>query len=174
MCGDLPAGHKKYTVCMRLGANADTGRVFIVGKIDNVKEVWLEEYAIRDPNGAAVTPSLWKLNMGGFGTHVETSSGAGTGYPLVIDNASLTHVVFTRPRVMSIDGKAAVTSFEYSLTDADTGAAATFLDATFYVSFIYEIEGWSEKKAMKVHFDNNFSQLNHGSRVPMERRDFFE
>ncbi len=124
-----------HDVVVRLGANESVGRVSLGKNVNSVVEVHLNEYAVRNPNGGAVTPSLWRLYFRGDFFSETTTNALGRGYPIVIDNAVMTHVVYTRPRVMSRANKGKIDWLQFEIRD-EAGNTVTFDDATFYISFV--------------------------------------
>lgn len=138
-------------VAVRLGANQITAHVDLGKKLEHIIELRIDEYAVRTPNGGAVTPSLWRLWIKGFYPEITTNAN-GRGYPIVIDNATLTHVVYTRPRVMSTQNNGEMNHLDIEIRD-ENGAAVTFDDATFYLTFVTTTPGYDNNLVMQQHYD---------------------
>ena len=123
-----------HDVVVRLGANENRTRVTLGKQLNHVKEVHLNEYAIRNPNGGALTPSLWRFNFNGGDFYSEVTTNAqGSGYPFVIDSATMVHVIYTRPRVMSRDGKGKMALFGLNDTISEV-LKLTRLDKLFPIA----------------------------------------
>ena len=143
---------KTHEVVARLGANGVNARIDIGKKLEHIVELRLDEYAIRTPNGGAVTPSLWRLWFKGRFYEEATTNANGRGYPIVIDNATLTHVVYTRPRVISTQANGEMNHLEFEIRD-ENGAAVTFADATFYFTFVTVEPDVSVDLVMQQQYD---------------------
>ncbi len=147
MCGDLKPGHKAHYVVVRLQANESNTPIALGDQFDKVKEVWLTEYAIRAPNTAALVPDLWRISFdNGVATTVKSNAG-GRGYPIVINNSSMTHVVYNTPRVVSTEQKGRWDWTRIVIQD-ENGASVTFSDATFFFTIVCEDSEWSVADAM--------------------------
>lgn len=140
-----------HDVVLRLGQNEASGRVSVGKQLADIIEVRIDEYAVRNPNGGAVTPSLWRLWFHDDFYQEPTTNARGRGYPIVIDNATVTHVVYTRPRVISRKQKEMLNWLQYEIRDENNNLV-TFDDATFYLSFVTRAADWSEQQVMQEHW----------------------
>jgi hypothetical protein len=143
MC-NLKPGQIQHTVVLRFTTNGEAVVLELGRKIEHVQEVRLAEYAIRNPNGGAVTPSLWKLHFHNqdFFPHETTNADGPDGAALVISDAAFTHRQYNEhPRVISKMTKGVVTKVQAALYD-ETGALATFDDATIFLDFVCVDPDW--------------------------------
>lgn len=124
-----------YVVVVRM--TAASAVVELGRKLEHVKRVTLREYAIHRPNGGAIAPNVFKLQVRNqdFYPHEASNSNGPAGTVLVIDNAAVTHVVYDfHPRIISSSPKGMLSKLELALV-LETGAAATFDSATFVFEF---------------------------------------
>jgi hypothetical protein len=123
MCGEIPEGCSAHTVSVRLLANQNRVTVRFNRQFKRVKSVWLDEYVVRLPTGGAVNPSFFLLK---FGDHLATdhiNNLDRAGYPIAINNSTLTHVVYQRPRVISAQEHGGLSSFQIEVQTPTAGAA---------------------------------------------------
>ena len=139
-----------HDVTIALGANENSTRVSLGKRLEYIKEVHLNEYAVRNPNGGSVDPSRWRIFFRGDFYDESTGNGRGKGYTFIIDNATLTHVIYTRPRVISRSGKGMCSWLQFEIKD-ENGNDVTFDEATFYLSFVCEVPRLSVDRVKLDH-----------------------
>jgi hypothetical protein len=139
-----------HDVTVALGANENAARVSLGKRLEHIREVHLNEYAIRNPNGGAVNPSRWRIYFHGDFYDESTTNGRGKGYTFIVDNATLTHVIYTRPRVISRANKGIASYLQFEIKD-ENGVDVTFDEATFYLSFVCEIPTTSLQQIERDH-----------------------
>ena len=158
-------GYTEHVVCIRLGTNGTRVRVPLNTHLVHITQIRLHEYAIAAPNGSSLSETLWRLNfIGDMQSAVSTNAG-GAGYPLVIDNASMTHVRYDEPRVMFNVTKPALNFVEIELK-TPAGADVTFADATFYVGIVCRDPEWSDTVVMARHHLQPVDNIDNDGRVP--------
>lgn len=120
------------------GANqpGDDVIVDLEGLIENVQEIWLTEYMIRN-NGTAAARNMWRVDLSRNNLAIEQrSNSAGQGFCIAVpDMTGTTHVVYDTPRVMTIDGKRGMSSLRVRITD-EFGAPVTFHDVTLFLTIV--------------------------------------
>lgn len=150
MCGEIPPGHFGHTVCIRLLNNNPRAIVSLGKQLEHIVEIRLDEYAVTNPNGGAISPSLWTLRFENyhFYAYQTTNAGGKTGHRLVIDNAAATHIVYDRPRILSHENEGKLNKVQLEVTD-ETGADVTFTDATFFITFVCKIPHWTAEEQLE-------------------------
>lgn len=165
MCGTIPAGHKAYTIMIRLGANENVTRVKLDQNLSHIRQIRLDEYAIRNPNGGAVDPDLWRIDFQGTFYSSLTTNATGIGYPIIVDNSVLTHVVYTRPRIMSEEHHAKMTFLQLSIKD-ENGANVTFDTMTLFITVVCQLPTWSADRVMAQTHLIPVDNFDNDARVP--------
>lgn len=139
----VPAGHYRVDVVVYLTTNQNDTTIALTKKLEHVAQVWINEYEVLTPNGGAIAPCTWRLILGDNGfTECAYTNAPGRGFPLIVDNASIVHVVYDTPRVISNTWKGTVNELRVqvqAVTNSGatvTVAPATFVQATFMLSFI--------------------------------------
>jgi hypothetical protein len=121
------------------GANQNASNITLdLGRpVENLVEVWLTEYMIRN-NGTPVANNMWRIDLSDNQLESEQScNSAGNGFCVAVpDMTATTHIVYDTPRVVSINGKRGMSSLRVKLTD-EFGAAVVFHDATFFLTLVY-------------------------------------
>ena len=139
-----------HDVVIALGNDENTGRFSMGKRIEYIKEVHLNEYAIENPNGGAIAPHRWRIWFHGDFFSEPTTNMKGRGYPFIVDNATMTHVVYTRPRVISRTGKGMLSWLQFEIKD-ENGLDVTFDSATFYLSFVCQVPQGSVDQVVYDH-----------------------
>jgi hypothetical protein len=170
---DLPPGFKTHYVVLRLpnlvnNPNGNLLQLPIGQRLEHVVSVYLLEYNIRAPNGAAVTPSLWSLEFQGGELTPYNESNIGTGgFLLSIDNATVTHHEYNIPRLVSQCNRGYISNLNVKLTDPVTGLDVTYADATFYLAFVCKDVHWDPAVYMRDDRQTpNFPSRQFDSRAP--------
>lgn len=172
MC-QLKNGEVMHVVALRLTAtgvqNIDLGRQF-----EHVKEIRLAEYHVLNPNGGALTPSVWKLKFSAehFYPYETTNAAGGFGSVIVINDAACTHVLYhEHPRVLSKANRGRLSHVEVGLF-TETGANASFTDATIFLHVICHDPAWvPERIIWEDHNGANVPGLQFDSRARFNRNN---
>jgi len=166
MCGEIPAGHTGYTQCIRL--TEASARVALNQQLKNVTEIRLDEYAIRNPNGGAIAPDLWRIEfVGNLQPHINTNA-AGRGYPILVDNTVQTHVIYDRPRLMySPTAVNTLSSIQLRIAD-ETGALVTFDAMTIFITVVCIDEHWDPAVVMAQSFLAPVNNMQNDALVPAQ------
>ena len=143
----LAHNQKAYRQCIRLSTNQNSVRVAINQNLNNVVAVYLDEYAVSVPNGGAIIPDLWRVDFVGKLFSSTSSNAGGTGYPLIIDNATYTHVVYDQPRLMSEQPHDSLNFLQLRISD-ETNADVTFTSMTLFLTFVCESPDWRPDQVM--------------------------
>lgn len=147
MCGEVPAGFKKVQVFLRLGQNQTLLNQTLGTQIPHVHEVWLDEFSVRNPNGGGVNPDIMLLKFEGQLQNDITGANGDQGHPLYIDNASLTHVVYQRPRLVCAKHILSMQQITISVKNID-GTTPTFDDMNISLTFVCRDGTWTHTKAV--------------------------
>jgi hypothetical protein len=140
----LPSIGKTFTheVAVRLTGGGSEVVVPTGKTLEFVTHLLLTEYCINNPNGGAIAPSLWRLRFKNNEFVASTTTNAGgTGHPLVISNATATHVVYDTPRVISRDYKGRLNSLFMEVID-ENGSVVAFDDMTIFLTFVCADADW--------------------------------
>lgn len=135
MCGEIPLDCSAYTVTVTLGQNETQKLIRLPRIFENVIEVRLDEYAIRAPNNSSVAPMFWHLKFRDLLATDHITDNQRSGYPIVIDNATLTHVYFQRPRVIAHQQHKGLQQFQLELQRPDDGAIV-FEEMILYLTLV--------------------------------------
>ena len=142
---DIKRGYYRVDAALRFETNQNSVTITLPQRLEHVVEMHINEYIVRTPNGGALTPDIWKMTFPDMITPNHISN-MGTGYPFAIDNATLTHVVYDTPRVVSLTNKGWITTLRVELTALN--GPAQFADATFWISFICKNGSWDPAQIM--------------------------
>lgn len=134
MCGEIPANCYKVEMTLYVPTNSTSTTIPLPRQLQQVKEIWLDEYVISAPVGGAV----WRLGLGFDFPDFVTSNLTGAGYPIFINSSSFTHVAYDNPRVIYTGLKSLVNSIIVTLTsNTNTNQLApSFTEAAFKVTFV--------------------------------------
>lgn len=149
MC-QLKPSERMHVVTVRLASNNGVRTIDLGRQFEHVKEVRLSEYHFVNPNGGAVVPGAWKLHFRAehFYPHETTNADGPLGTVLVINNATVTHVLYTEhPRVLSKSNQGRLSKVDIGLF-TETGALATFTEATLVLQVICHDPQWSAEQVM--------------------------
>lgn len=145
-----------HEVAIRLTANRS--KVSLGKKLEHVTEIRLDEYAINTP-GAVST--MWRLDFGQGIFSELTSNATGLGYPIVVDNATLTHVLYERPRVVSTQQFGEMNTINVNIVDG-SGAAVTFTDMVLYLSFVCQVPEYNMEHVADEIWHHDVNPLENG------------
>jgi hypothetical protein len=168
MCGEIKPWQRRHEVCVRMlspqqpfnnatlnpyQSNINDASVVVplMCTLDNVEEVWLNEYDIV-LSSLSQPGELWRLNLGAnnlpeFGS----CNSAGEGAPLNITTVASgqTHYIYTRPRVIATGhGLNGRRTLNVSVTN-EFGQPVKFESMTFYLTFVMRKPEWSPEQVMQ-------------------------
>src|SRR5271167_1150351 len=147
---DLAKGYYKKDVVLYYGANQNVLNFQLPHKFENVKQILLIEYSVVAPNGGAVSPNLWRLDIGPQLAQNLVTNAVGSGACLIMDSAICSHTHYDTPIIYSLEPQGAITSFSanfFAVTAAGL-VPATFTEATVFLTFIMQDKAWMPDQAM--------------------------
>ena len=147
MCGEVPRGCYTIDVAVHLTANQTNLVVPLPRKLEHVEQIWLTEYQLVAAGGVG----LYRLDLKNMLKHTQVSNAAGDGFCFAVDNTTVAHTVYTKPRTMTVDGQMQVLELNLTVRDVSTGAIVvpTYTNATFFLTFICRQPGWDPDQRIR-------------------------
>ena len=141
MCGEVPAGHYAIDVVVHLAANQTNVVIPLPRKMEWLSEIWLNEYQVI----GSPSIGLFRLNLKNLLQQQEVTNAVGEGYCVLVDSTVVSHIVYQKPRVVTVNKRGQVHQLEVNLQDVTGNALAvpTFTSATFMFTFIMRDPHWS-------------------------------
>lgn len=157
----------KQQLALRFGVNESRGTVDLGKRLQNVASISLVEYAIRNPNGGALAPATWTVNLSSRFVAEQTGNTGGRGHVIIVDDAALTHHEYLNPRIITRSRFPALDRLDYRITD-HTGAAAAFDEMVLFLEVTcYEVP-FDTDQIMRDHHDTPVDNVVNAGRVPGE------
>ena len=154
MCGEVPKGHYAIDVVVHLQNNQTTVKVPLTRKLEWVTEVWLTEYQV-DTAGAV---GAYRLGLGNMLKQQQISNVPGDGFVFAVDATTVTHVVYQKPRKVTVDNRGWELALDVSVRNVTNGAIEipTYSSATFFLTFILKDPSWSPE--LELFIDKSLPQ----------------
>ncbi len=150
----LAPGHFRIDLTLAFATNGASRQIPLPRQLQHVKEVWLNEYTIVGPNGGALLPSVWRLDLGNELSENESSNAPGKGTIISINGATVAHVHYDTPVVICTNNCAQLNMLNCRVSSVAlaTGAVAdaTFSEAVFKLSFICEDPTWTPDLTLEI------------------------
>jgi len=145
MCGEIPAGHYAKDVVLHFPTNTASVRLPLPFQFEHVVEIRVNEITVTSPNGGAVEPNLWRLQLGPqLETH-QVCNAAGDGYAFNINNGFVSYTRYDRPRVLQVNNRGQInhlTARLMTVSAANAVADPTFVSATVNLTFVMKKPLW--------------------------------
>ncbi len=153
MCGEIPKGHYGKDVVLHFETNNNFARLDFPYTFEHITEIRINEITIVDPNAGLAVPNLWRIEFTPLMETVQVCTAGGAGYAFNINSATISHVSYDRPRVVSVNNRAQMSSISGRLvTVSPVGVVGdpVFTDATFNLTFIMKNPTWVPEKIMAL------------------------
>jgi len=167
MCGEIKPYQHKHEVVIRMKSpavlqnntngpaylaqpNPASVTIMLNQTLEQIEEVWLTEYDA-EMGAVPAAGNMWRLSF--QRSHLSdsmTCNSAGNGIPFNVNlGVAGTHVVYQRPRVMSVEQKSGgITSLSVDVFD-EFGQPPPFSSLTFYLTFVMRRKDWDPAQVMR-------------------------
>lgn len=145
MCGEIPPGHYAKDVVLHFPTNVSSVRLPLPFQFEHVTEIRINEITVTAPNGGAVEPNLWRVQLGpNLETH-QICNAAGDGYAFNITAGAISHVSYDRPRVLQVNNRGQINHLSARLmtvSAANVVGNPVFTSATISLTLVMKKPLW--------------------------------
>lgn len=145
MCGEIPNGHWAKDVVLHFTVGNSLALLNLDTTLDHIVEIRVNEICVEEPNGGTISPNMWRVQLGPNLETNEASNAGGYGWAFNIDDAVVTHTVFDRPRVITLNNRGKLNIINarmFSIDENNRVTNATFKSATLHLTFVMKKALW--------------------------------